>query len=714
MKISLADLTYTQQSIASDVVPAGIGMIAEYVEKKLPNIERIKLYKFPEELSKKFISNKPNVIGFSNYIWNSSLTDAYLKRIKEAYPKVITVAGGPNFPTNEEEQKKYLLVRPWIDFYIVKEGEHAFYSLIQYFIDNKIESIDQITVNQYEKELSNLPNLVFIKNGLFVSSKKIERIMDLSEIPSPYLSGRLDEFLDGKLLPITQTNRGCPFTCTFCTEGQGYWTKVRRKPRDIVEGEVKYISSKMNSLSATKKRTDLLIADSNFGMFEEDLDTCKVIAEEQDKNGYPKYINVATGKNKKERVLEAAKIVNGAMKLAGSVQSLDPEVQENIKRKNISSDQVVDMALKSSEIGANTYSEVILGLPGDTKEKHFATLKTLVESDFTTISMYQLMILPGTELGSQETKIKYNMDTRFRVVPRCYGTYDILDKKISVSEIEEICVSTNTLSFEDYLECRKMNLIINIFYNDGIFDGIIKLLRIYNISIWEWLEKLYVNSKKKEFIKFDTLLNDFLDESENELWKNYDDLRKFCEDSNNIQKFIEGKLGSNLIFKYKSRSLTSSLINAAEIAKKSTKEIISQKKIKDKNINIFIDDLIKFKLCEVQNLFNIEDTKEKEFNYDIKSFLDLPVSDLQTIKLERLIFKKPKKIIFLLSKDQKNQLKSYNELFGSSIEGISRTLSRVYIKKLFRTPLTTNNETTIFNEFQENNSRRWGGGLESI
>jgi radical SAM superfamily enzyme YgiQ (UPF0313 family) len=714
MIISLADLTYTQQSIASDVVPAGIGMIAEYVEKKLPDINKIKLYKFPEDLSEKFETNKPDLIGFSNYIWNSSLTDTYLKRIKEVFPDIITVAGGPNFPTNEMEQKKYLSIRPWIDFYIVKEGEHAFYSLINYFIENKIKDISQITNNQYEHELSNLPNLVFFKNNLFVSSKKIERIMDLSEIPSPYLSGRLDEFLDGKLLPITQTNRGCPFTCTFCTEGQGYWTKVRRKPRDIVEGEVKYISSKMNSLSATKKRTDLLIADSNFGMFEEDLDTCKVIAEEQDKNGYPKYINVATGKNKKERVLEAAKIVNGAMKLAGSVQSLDPEVQENIKRKNISSDQVVDMALKSSEIGANTYSEVILGLPGDTLDKHFATLKTLVESDFTTISMYQLMILPGTELGSQETKEKYEMDTRYRVVPRCYGTYDILDKKISVSEIEEICVSTNTLSFNNYLECRKMNLIINIFYNDGIFDGIIKLLRIYDISIWEWLESIYNNSKEKEFSEFENLLNDFLDEYEKELWKSYDDLRNFCEDSKNIKKFIEGKLGSNLIFKYKSRSLTGNLINSAEIAKKSSIEIISKKNLKDENISAFIDDLIKYKLCEVENLFNIENVKEQSFNYDIKKFLNLTIEDLKIQNLESLLFDDLKKITFSLSDDQKNQLKSYNELFGNSIEGISRTLSRVYVKKLFRKPIALNSKSELLNEFQDNNSRRWGGGLESI
>ena len=71
-----------------------------------------------------------------------------------------------------------------------------------------------------------LPNLVFNKIIFFILVK-IERIMDLSQIPSPYLSNRLDEFLDGKLLPITQTNRGCPFTCTFCTEGQGYWTKVK-------------------------------------------------------------------------------------------------------------------------------------------------------------------------------------------------------------------------------------------------------------------------------------------------------------------------------------------------------------------------------------------------------------------------------------------------------------------------------------------------------
>ncbi len=714
MKITLVDLTYTQQSIASDVVPAAIGMLAEYVESKIPNLPKINLVKFPEELSLELKQKKPDLIGFSNYVWNSSLSDAYAKRLKEVYPETISVMGGPNFPTDKDEQKKYLSERPWIDFYIVKEGEHALYKLINFFLEKKINSMSQLSINDLKNELTQYPNLVYKKNDIFVSSNKLERVMDLSQIPSPYLSGRLDKFLDGKLLPITQTNRGCPFTCTFCTEGQGYWTKVKRKTRDVVEGEVKYISQKMNSLPSSKKRTDLLIADSNFGMFSEDLDTCKVIAEEQDKNGYPKYINVATGKNKKERVLEAAKIVNGAMKLAGSVQSLDPEVQDNIKRKNISSDQIVDMALKSSEIGANTYSEVILGLPGDTKQKHFDTLKTLVESDFTTISMYQLMILPGTELGSFDTKIKHKMQTKFRVVPRCYGSYDILEKKISVSEIEEICVSTKTLSFEDYLECRKMNLIINIFYNDGVFDGIIKLLRECKISIWDWINKIYENSSREDFSEFETLLVDFLNESEGELWEDRNQLRTFCEDEKNIKKFIDGKLGSNLIFKYKSRSLTFDLINIAKIAKISAEEIFKENNVNEENIELFLENLINYKLCEVTNLFDVEIKKEGIFDFNIQYFLEYKKETHGAFNLNKFKFEKSTIIPFILSDEQSNQLKSYNDLFGKSIEGISRTLSRVYIKKLFRKPINEIKTDAIQEEFSENNSRRWGGGLESI
>lgn len=631
MKIYLCDLTYTQQSISSDVVPAAIGMIAEYVEKNLKDLPRIKLFKYPEDLSQQLLKDQPDIIGFSNFIWNSFISDAFMKKIKEVFPKIITVSGGPNFPTVIEEQRDYLKKKNWINYYIVKEGEHPFYLLVKAIKEKKFEII------------KDLPNLVFYENGNFYSSNKSERISDLSQIPSPYLSGRLDSFLDGKLLPIIQTNRGCPFSCTFCTEGQLYWNKVKTKPRSIVSEEIEYISHKMSKLSESKRRTDLIIADSNFGMFEEDLETCKILAKSQKEKNYPKYISVATGKNKKERVLEAAKIVNGSMKVAGSVQSLDSDVQKNIKRSNISSDQIVEVALKATEIGANTYSEVILGLPGDTKVKHFDTLRRLVESSFTTISMYQLMILPGTEMGSEETKKKYQMKTQFRVVPRSFGYYDVLGETISVAEIEEICTSTNTLSFEDYLECRKMNIIINVFYNDGIFEELIFLIKKMKLSVWDFLEKIYSIYKENKFINFNCFIENFSQDTKNELWPNFDELNNFVKKKENIIQFINGKLGGNLMFKYKSIAMTANLEDMGKVAFEAFRRIISQKSIESSNLLNFLNDIINFKIFQVKEIFELKKEFKSYFKYDVEKFFILYKKNLD-FDLEELKFKTPKSI----------------------------------------------------------------------
>ena len=106
--------------------------------------------------------------------------------------------------------------------------------------------------------------------------------------------------------------------------------------------------------------------------------------------------------------------------------------------------------------------------------------------------------------------------------------------------------------------------------------------------------------------------------------------------------------------------------------------LISEKIIKDLEKMVFEYPNFNYDIKTL--FFNIFDIKEQSFNYDIKKFLNLTIEDLKIQNLESLLFDDLKKITFSLSDDQKNQLKSYNELFGSSIEGISRTLSRVYVK----------------------------------
>ena len=668
MKVWLVDFTHTGQGFASDAVPAAIGMLAEFVEANCNSFVQIELFKFPEDLTARFEEECPNIIGFSNYVWNYRLSYKFIEEIKTQYPEIITIWGGPNAPSDHGELQDFLETHPAVDFYIIKEAELALSMLV-----NELQACGFAAP---KVNCSALPNIVFRDQHKAVVSNDLQRVMDLSTIPSPYLSGRLDRFLDGRLMPIIQTNRGCPFSCSFCTEGQTYWNKVRKKPNDIIAGELNYISNFFER-HATNARSDLLIADSNFGMFPEDLETCQVISKSQERNGYPQYINVATGKNKKERVLEAARLVNGAMKLAGSVQSLDAEVQQNMKRSNISADQIVDMALEAKEIGANTYSEVILCLPGDTKKAHTNTLRALVNADFSTISMYQLMILPGTEFGSEATIKSYEMELKYRAIPRAFGKYNVLGKEKNIVEVEAICIANNTMPYEEYLECRKLNLFVNIFYNDRIFDETLSILRLLDIDIFAFLETL---ASDRTNSRVNALIDQFIEETRHELYDEVDEVLSMFEDEATYAEYVDGVRGANLIFKFKTLSMTKYFNDICELISKNVEELASRAGL-SADLKQILRESVEYRRLQIEDIFDrSREPKIGHFNFDFKKLSADGLKDVEDLRSS------PLNIEFVFTGEQEKDLDKYFDLFGNDMVGISRILSRARITNFFRTP----------------------------
>jgi len=696
-RIFLCDLTYTQQTIASDVMPAAVGGIASYLLQEIPAVD-VKLFKYPEQLISVLESlnseSVPHLIGFSNYVWNCNLSLGFAKAIKARFPSVVIVFGGPNLAYDSAEQEQFLRHNPVIDFHVVKEGETAFCNLVRTLMAN-----DWDTGSVPEKEIN---NLVFIdKNGSFRSSPRIDRV-PLEILPSPYTSGLMDEFFDGRLYPIIQTNRGCPFECTFCTEGMGYWTKVQRKKRDRIDAEILYIAEKMDALGDLARR-DLHIADSNFGMYADDLDTAKILAEARREHNYPQYINVATGKNQKERVLEVARLLDGSMKLMGSVQSLDSDVLVNIKRKNISLDQLIELALAAKQVGANSWSEIILALPGDTIEAHFESLRMLVEAGFNTLSMYQLIILPGTEMGSIASRAKYEMKTRYRLVPRCYGHYSVLGQQISCGEIEEIVVQNSTLSYSDYLAARKMNLIVNVFYNDGVFLDLLKYFNLRKLPIWEWLSIIYHDYA--EYSQFGEFTSRFVAETEGELWGTLDELTEFCGSPTNIQNVIDGEIGGNLMYKYKGLSMTQYLDAAAEVARLASAELLRRHGMEE-DVQ-FAGEIVRFNYLRMRNIFvDNPETYHESFTYDILDFS----ADSNPVSIELYRLPEPQRFTFVFSEEQRQMLASFVKLFGTSTTGVSRILSRLYIRKLLREA----NRTHGASAFKEKNVRSFVIGETSV
>ena len=99
-----------------------------------------------------------------------------------------------------------------------------------------------------------------------------------------------------------------------------------------------------------------------------------------------------------------------------SVQSLNEEVLSNIKRQNISSEKLIELAPSLREQGLSTTSEIILGLPGETYETHLQTVKDILRANIDQVFIYTMMLLDGSELNTPEERKKWGFKTKFRTV----------------------------------------------------------------------------------------------------------------------------------------------------------------------------------------------------------------------------------------------------------------------------------------------------------
>ena len=674
VRIWLVDPTYTQQQISSESMPAAVGGIATFTEEQLKLEHPIRLFKYPEKLAIALENEIPDVIGFSNYMWNCELSLALARRIKEYATDTIVVMGGPNYPVVPAEQESFLRKHPEIDFYVSGEGELAFANLMA----------ELIRADMKKHNLKHeIPSVHYImSNGQAQITSSVERIKDLTEIPSAYATGKMDEFFDGKLMPVIQTTRGCPFGCTFCVEGTSYYTKIYRNSQEKIKMELDYIGTKMQDVKNKGGRNDLWLVDSNFGMYSQDLDTCKLIAECQNKYNWPEYIQCDTGKNNKPRVLSAARLVKGAIRLSGSVQTLDSEVLKNIKRSNISGESLMELAVEAAEIDADSRSEIILALPGESLKSHFETIHTIINAGFNHANTYQLMMLPGTEIDSPDTRKKYEMITRFRVLPRCFGYFKVLGKHIVAAEIEEVCVSTNTLSFEDYVKCRKMHLLIHIYHNDGLFSSALKFIKFLKLSPYRWLELVFqenmVTNVKELFKKYEQ-------DTRNELWINRDELAQYIQNPGIIDSYINGELGYNLLFVHKAIAMGKFVSDLKNLAKITLEKLLVENQQDTKENLDFLNDTLNYDACRISNIFeNIDETPITKINYNIEKF-----TSEKTAIIEKL--EKPIEIHFILSDEQKDILKRSLDLYGSTDLGISRILTKIFVKKILRTGLMISN-----------------------
>lgn len=540
-KITFADLTHTGNGLNADVMPLGVGFVAAYAKKVFGEKIEVNIQKFPEKFNAQLAEEIPPVVCFGFYSWNARLSLAFAQYIKKANPKTVVVFGGPNFPLPQDERKEFLEKHPQIDFYFKWDGEQAFAKFLQDLFDAKM---DYQSLKQ-KRHLGD--NLCYLVDGEYIEGPNA-RVLDLMDVPSPYTMGLMDEFFDTLLMPSIETTRGCPYSCTFCNDGSVLRSKVFRKSDDYIDEELSYI------VEHNPHSRQLAIADLNFGMYAWDIQTAQTLNRLKKKSTWPDRIQCSIGKSNTDRILEVTNIINegdkGIIKLASSLQSTDTNVLKLIKRKNLPFQKIVDMRHgkneKSNSKNLQNYTELIIPLPGETKEVHYKTLEDVIDLlMFNNIDVHQLTMLPGSDMAKRDQRKLYQLDVRYRAFVGCTGVYDIGDQKVPIVEIEEIVVATKDMPLDDYVECRKMTLLIKLFIDNNPFKEVFNLVRKMDLSIFKVLRFILENDCYQNQALKD-VLNNYITMTKQKLFESEEDIIRVSSDPANMEKFnTTGEYGIN-------------------------------------------------------------------------------------------------------------------------------------------------------------------------
>jgi len=665
LTIYIGDLTHYHTKAANETMPLSAALIASYLECKFDNKISCRVFRYASNLIEQIDSAPPDILMLSNYVWNEELSLFVFRYAKQINSHVLTVMGGPNFSLDIEKQEHFMRSHPYLDIYIMGEGEKPSVNIVHSYIINKRD------IEKMKNE--NLNSTVCINDsddfcyGSYDNSSKKNIISDLNEIPSPWINGYLDEFFDGNLAPLIETSRGCPFKCTFCIQGTDHYRNVRRFSVDRIKDEINYITDKILELSPEVGY--LRIADSNFGMYKEDVLISKTIRGVKKKYGWPVFVDATTGKNKKNSILETVKNLDGSLVMYNSVQSLNPEVLDNVKRKNIRPELMSEIQEEAASIGVKTLTETILSLPGETFSSHKQGLYKLIDMGIKQFTNYQCMLLKGSYMETDESRNVFGFKTSFRVLPRSFGVYS----GNRIVEVEEVVTSTSTLDFGEYVHSRKLHLVLIVYYNGYRFEPLIKFLALYGITLQQLLDEI-LNNIGHSGNAVETLFESFARETSDELFTTRDACYKFYTIKENFDKFIKGEIGGNLLMKYFSIATFKLWDSTVRYAFKCA-EILLEKVDIDYNQQ-FLDNIFKFmcnRLATGVTINEILSNSYETMEYDINSWVEQGCNT----SFDEYSYEYSRPICFYLSRDKSKLLRNALNTYGADAIGLSKLVTRL-------------------------------------
>lgn len=315
----------------------------------------------------------PDLIGF----YSTAEQFFYVKELIEAVPRpVFTICGGPH-PTCYPRCIESI---PRLDAICVGEGEYPLLELVQ-----ALES---------GKDYTGIPNLWVRRNGEIIRNETRPFIQDLDGLPYEdqdlfNTQEAIDQYGFSQLRIMA--TRGCPFSCTYCSNKRTSLSQpgryVRYRSAGHILGEIKAIQEKVHF-------EEIFFDDDIFMMNREIVDEfCRRYPVEV---GKP-FVFCGRVEACHEDVLRKLKEAGGR-RIDFGLESGNEDIRRSIMKRKMSNRQILEATRLARSVGLQVKTLNMVGLPEETEEKFRDTVRINQQIKPDVISVSVFYPYPGTEL----------------------------------------------------------------------------------------------------------------------------------------------------------------------------------------------------------------------------------------------------------------------------------------------------------------------------
>ncbi|UCH95502.1 MAG: radical SAM protein [Candidatus Aminicenantes bacterium] len=428
-------------------LPYSVGAIQAYcqqfdqVTRNFEFKEFIYLREEPGKIANRL--NHPKIVGISCYIWNWQFSKALAKNIKSLHNDCLIIMGGPQVPNRSND---FFYKNPFVDILVHNEGEISFYEVLEEFL-------------QESPDYTKIPGLsVKIKNNRCYKSQNRERNEDMTAFPSPYLIGVFDDLMKKpyKWNACHETNRGCPYSCTYCDWGSAVFSKVTTFEDERLGEELEWFG---------KHKIEILYnCDANYGMLKRDYQFTQKLADVKRRFGFPVQFRPTYAKNSNVKIFEMVKILNSVGLQKGvtlSMQSMNDECLGKVRRKNIKIENLEKFLNLYRLENIPTYTEMIIGLPGETYDTFKAGIDKLFKSgQHEGLHIYLFILLPNSEIS----KPRYIKEHGLKYIKTPMLLAHAAPNQDKIQEYFNIVVETNDLPAADWKKCFLFSWVVQCFH----------------------------------------------------------------------------------------------------------------------------------------------------------------------------------------------------------------------------------------------------------